>query len=58
MKQPTDTELALLRLAEHGLITDAEIGHKLKCTRQNAGLRMWRAHKWQLAQKRLSDLKR
>jgi len=57
MKQPSTKELDLLRLAEHDLISDTELGRRLGCTRQNAAGRMWRVHLWQVRQKRLRRAK-
>lgn len=58
MKQPTPQELALLKLSEHDLISDADLGRKLGTTRQNAVGRMWRIHKWRIAQRRMKGMKR
>ncbi len=58
MKQPTKQELDCYRLGAQGLMSDTEIARTLKLKhRTSAGLRMWRVHKWVIAQERKKGVK-
>ena len=59
MKQPSAKELELKRQGERGLITDTDIAKALGMKqRQAAACRMWRVHKWTIAQRSYKRTKR